>query len=174
MLGLLGPDSAFWSVSSHWAVTLTFTCEYLMLKQACSPVLTPKAMRHWHHLMPPGYFHPTGTSFLQRLCSTGRLQVLLIQEAHYPCRGCLQRGNPLNHREEQDLDHARCARGRLHSHRQVGSMLHLNREQKALWDKHRDAEAVTPADPYKAILPLSQVLHSLVWEHRPEMPCSTG
>ena len=72
------------------------------------------------------------------------------------------------------MDHARYVPGSLHSHRQVGSMLHLNNdEQKALWDKRRDAEAVTPADPYKDILPLSQIFHGLVWEHTPEMQCST-
>lgn len=172
-LGRLGPDSAFWAMSSHWAVTLTFTCEYLMLKHVCSPVHTPKAMWHWHHLISPGYFHPTGNSFLQRLCSTGRLQVLLLQEAHHPRGACLWTGKPLNHREEQDLDHTRCAPGRLH--RQVGTMLHLNKdEENALWDKGGDAVAVTPADPSRAILPLSQVLHRLVWESTPEMRCSTG
>jgi len=55
------------------------------------------------------------------------------------------------------LGGARLMSGRLHSHRQAGSMLHLNNdEQKALWDKWGDAEAVIPADPYKAILPPAQ------------------
>lgn len=95
-----GSDSAFWSVFSHWAVTLTFTCERLMLKHPCSPVHIPKAMWHWHYLMPPGYFHATGNSFLQRLCSAGRLQVLLIQEAHHLCGWCLQRENWITERSK--------------------------------------------------------------------------
>lgn len=54
-----------------------------------------------------------------------------------PADGACKEGK-LNHREEQDLDHARPTSRRLPSHRQVGSMLHLNNdEQKALWDKHR-------------------------------------
>lgn len=49
-------------------------------------------------------------------------------------------------------------------------MLRLNKdEQNALWDKGGGAVAVTPADPSRAILPLSQVLHRLDWESTPEM-----
>lgn len=44
MLGLLGLCGAFWSVSSHWTLTLILTFEYLMLKQICSPVHIPKIM----------------------------------------------------------------------------------------------------------------------------------
>lgn len=52
------------------------------------------------------------------------------------------------------MDHAGCVLGRLHGHRQVGSMVHLyNAEQKVLWNQHKGAEAVTPAVPHKAIPP---------------------
>lgn len=49
-------------------LALVLTFKYLMLKQICS-VHTPKVMWHSHHLMPPGYFHPTGNSFSPRLFS---------------------------------------------------------------------------------------------------------
>lgn len=125
--------------------------------------------------MPPGCFLPIGNSFLQRLCSTGMLQVLLIQKTHLPCRGCLQRGKPLNHTKEQDLDHARHAPRRLHSRKQVGSMLqHSNNKQKGLQAKCRNAGAITLAGTHKATLPLRQVLHRLAWEHTPRVKCSTG
>lgn len=88
-----------------------------------------------------------------------------------PARQCLHRRKPLNHREEQDLDHVGYVLGR--SHCQVGSMLHLyNAKQKVLWDQHKGAEAVTPAVPQGHRTP-GRVLHRLVREGTLEMQSGT-
>lgn len=132
-----------------------------MLKQSCSPVHTlPKgnvtlASSHAPRIFPSH----------RQLIFADSVALEVAGVAHHPCRGCLQRGKPLNHREEQDLDREGCVSERLHSDRQVRSMLRLNNdEQQILWDKSGDIEAVTTDDPYKAILPLSQVLYRLVWK----------
>lgn len=67
MLGLLGLCGALWGVLSHWTLTLSLTFEYLMLKQICSPVHTPKRMWYSHHLRPPRYFYATGNFFPKTL-----------------------------------------------------------------------------------------------------------
>lgn len=85
-----------------------------------------------------------------------------------PARQCLHRRKPLNHREEQDLDHVRYVLGR--SHCQVGSMLHLyNAKQKVLWDQHKGAEAVTPAVPHKAIVPQEESFTG--WSEKAHWKC---